>query len=130
MKKINILTECEDDLLLSLLAENENVKPSFFYFNVNRLFLLANHIQRFRLLPNLEDLLIRIKNVTLVLQIEERQVLQIEDSGNLDECLHIIKEEMEYEISRLKNKYRNKINWFLLVDTFENAELKEFIKTM
>ena len=130
MKKINILTECEDDLLLSLLAENENVKPSFFYFNVNRLFLLANHIQRFRLLPNLEDLLIRIKNVTLVLQIEERQVLQIEDSGNLDECLHIIKEEMEYEISRLKNKYRNNINWFLLVDTFENAELKEFIKTM
>ena len=130
MKKINILTECEDDLLLSLLAENENVKPSFFYFNVNRLFLLANHIQRFRLLPNLEDLLIRIKNVTLVLQIEERQVYQIEDSGNLDECLNIIKEEMEYEISRLKNKYRNNINWFLLVDTFENAELKEFIKTM
>ena len=130
MKKINILTECEDDLLLSLLAENENVKPSFFYFNVNRLFLLANHIQRFRLLPNLEDLLIRINNVTLVLQIEERQVYQIEDSGNLDECLNIIKEEMEYEISCLKNKYGNNINWFLLVDTFENAELKEFIKTM
>jgi hypothetical protein len=134
MKKITILADTQDSELLAMIAENQDLQLTFFKYDAQHIFVVSDHILKFKMMEGLKDLLFRFKKVTFVLSIAEFQVYQFEDSRDADSCLAEIADQMDYEIESICRQIKNiNSNHFLLVrdsENFSNELLNNFIQSL
>ena len=89
-KTYSIITNCNDRFLVEVLVDamtnpDEDIRITFDTYTVGlrMLILNSNHIQKFKMLPNIDDVLIRHPNILLVLSISQRQIAEFSSESNL-----------------------------------------------